>query len=98
MIEIIEGHNFHITFTNGVTVSLTIGGGSYSDNHDAIHLIGHERELKRLSSSNAEIAAWKRGGQWITRELRPDAKEDVLGWQTPDQVLEFMNKAAAWRE
>jgi len=98
MIEILRGCNFHIRFSNGVTVSILIGGGSYSDNHDDIGLIGHEQELKHLSSFNAEIAAWEKDGRWITKELRPDATDTVLGWQTPEEILDFMNKAAMWRK
>jgi len=61
------------------------------------------RNLVRLAlpyknHSNTEIAAWKKGGHWIIRELRSDASGAVLGWQAPMEILDFMNKAAVWRE
>lgn len=96
-ISINRGCNIHITFDNNVTVSIFIGGGSYSDNHDDFELIGHERE-KDLSSWIAEIAAWKEKDKWITQELRPDANDDVLGWQTTEEILDFLNKAANYKE
>ena len=95
MFEILGGCNVHITFKNDVTVSIFIGGGSYSDNHDAD--IGNERG-KNISSSTVELAAWGVGGKWITRELRPDATDNVLGYQTIEQLLGFLNKAANRKE
>ena len=96
--EIMRNCNCHITFDNEVTVSILIGGGSYSDNHDDIDLIGHEVEQKKIVSGTAEIGAWIKGGEWITGELRPDANDDVLGWQTTEQVLDFLNKAASYHQ
>ena len=96
MIKISRGCNFHITFENGVTVSVLIGGGSYSDNHDDIDLIELKQERQEFRSSNAEIAAWKTGGQWVTKELVTDTNDDVLGWQTPAQILAFLNRASNW--
>jgi len=95
-IDIIGNRNFHITFDNEVTVSVLIGGGSYSDNHDNMDLLGHEQAQKKVSSGTAELGAWKQGGEWITSKLRPDASGDVLGWQTTEQLLDFLNKASAF--
>lgn len=94
-ISIRRNSNLHITFENGITVSIVIGGGSYSDNHDDFELMGHECEKQAISSSNAEIAAYRCKGGWVTQELRPDATDDVIGWQSPAQILDFLNKAAA---
>lgn len=97
-IDINRNCNFHITFDNGVTVSVLIGGGSYSDNHDDMDLLGHEQEQKKISSGTAELAAWKQGGKFITAELRPDEGDDVIGWQDTAQILDFMNKASQYKE
>lgn len=95
-LEILGNKNFHITFDNQVTVSILIGYGSYSDNHGMEYFdrIGKEREERSISSGTAEIAAWVEGGRWVTKELRPDANESVIGWQDTSQILEFLNKAA----
>mgnify|MGYP001577526200 CR=1 FL=1 len=89
---------FHITFKNGVTVSVQFGGGSYCQNHDNLGLIGKEHELKVLESVNAEVAIWGKGGAWITKEFCPNSNDDVLGWQTPEQVLEALNWANQLKE
>ena len=86
MFKITGSRGFHISFPNGNTISVQIGGGSYSDNHDEIELIGHENEQKVLSSSTAEIWAWGKDGkplEWM---------EDPLGWQTPEQFLEVVSE------
>ena len=96
MISIKHNSNFHITFENGITVSILISFGSYSDNHDGD--IGTELDQRRMISSNAELAAWKPDGAFITKDIRPDAGDDVLGWQTPEQILDFLNKASKYQE
>ena len=42
-------------------------------------------------STTAEVAAWMPDGAWIA--LQPH--DDVVGWCTPDQVLEHMRHVAA---
>jgi len=39
------------------------------------------------------VAIFNSGG-WLTREFKPDIDDDVLGYQTPLQVLEALNWAA----
>jgi hypothetical protein len=60
--KITRNSNFHITFDNGVTVSILIAGGSYSDNHDDWDLMGKERDKKEINSTTAEVAAWLKAG------------------------------------
>lgn len=71
---------FHITFENGWTVSVQFAPGNYCEN----------RRLDFKNSPNqckdAEIAAWDSNGDWYKF-----AHDTVEGWQTPNQVLEFMN-------
>jgi len=93
MIKINRNSNFHITFDNGVTVSILIAGGSYSDNHDGE--IGDEQKQKSMLSSNAEIAVWTKDNKWITGELTGKGN-DVEGWVEPDDILVILNKAASY--
>ena len=88
MFKITGGRGFHITFRNGVTISVQIGGGSYSDNHDEFELIGHEAERKMLSSSTAEIWAWGPDGKAL------QGMENPLGWQTSEAFLELAQKVS----
>mgnify|MGYP003346433659 CR=1 FL=1 len=77
-----DGHNgFHMTFANGYSVSVQFGSGNYCENCDG----------KETHSKNAEVAAWDADDKWI----KLDEHDDVLGWQSPDQVLAIMNRIAA---
>ncbi len=85
---------FHITFENGCTVSVQFGPTHYCDNRSFD--IEDLKDLYKGDSkpcANAEIAAWDKNGNWIKKE---DWGDDVEGWQTPAQVLEFMNYVAAY--
>jgi len=90
--KITGSRGFHVTFKNGVTVSVQFGGGSYSDNHDSVD-IGSEPQMRQLESPNAEIAIWECDGKWITRKFH-DANDDVLGRVTPKEVLDALNWAS----
>jgi hypothetical protein len=92
--KVMGNRGFHITFENGVTVSVQFGGGNYCSNHNDFDLLGHELERRVVESFDAEIAIWKRGGQWITKEFKNSA-DDVLGWQSPSDILEALNWAKA---
>lgn len=87
--------NVHITFDNGVTVSILIGGGSYSENHDDWDLLGHEQERKQVASGTAEVAMWIDGeGEFITNKFK--GEDDVLGWQDTTEILKALNWAASY--
>ena len=78
-------HNkgFHVTFENGWTVSVQFGWGNYCDNHD--NSVEEMREFGKnpYSSDTAEVWAWNDEKHYL---------EDPLGYQTPKEVLKFMNK------
>jgi len=74
---------FHITFVNGWTVSVQFGVGNYCENHD--NPVEEFRELGKVdyASDDAEIWAWNSKGHY---------PKEPLGYQTPRQILGFMNK------
>lgn len=88
--SITEQKGFHITFPNGWTVSVQFGRGNYCDNYS------HEdRTVPVPDSSDAEIAAWPdTGGKWLNFE----GGDTVLGYQSPEQVLAFMNRVASFEK
>jgi hypothetical protein len=90
--RITGSRGFHITFENGVTVSVQFGGGNYGDNYD--EPIGEEPKRKILESATAEVAVWDKANNWILLEYSGDAGGGILGWQTPAQVLAILNWAA----
>src|SRR5678816_1702525 len=84
-----DNKGFHITFENGVTVSVQFGKYNYITNRDT------QRDGEH--SITAEIAAFAKDGSWLTKQLvDEDPGDDVLGWQTPADVFAFMQRAAAW--
>lgn len=71
--------NFSMTFPNGYTLSLAMGTTAYSKGN---HETGY---------SVVEVAAWDENGEWVKLQ----EFDDVIGYQTPTQVLEIMNKVAS---
>jgi hypothetical protein len=41
--------------------------------------------------TSVEVGAWNKDGEWV----KLDDNNDVIGWQSPEQVLAIMNKIAA---
>ena len=106
MLAITQHRGFHITFANGITVSVQFGPGCYCQ-HNTSFLIGEmqkgkdivsiysaPKEAENWDSRDAEVAAWNKDGVWITKELCPEEGDDVIGYLSADKVLEFLNKAA----
>lgn len=78
-----QNKGFHIKFANGWTVSVQFGIGDYCENHN--NPVEEFREFGKVSyaSDNAEVWAWNSEGSY---------PEEPLGYQTPEQILKFMNK------
>jgi len=52
---------FQITSQNGLTLSVQIGAGTYSDNHD----LSFFKETKTPASRTMEIAVWNLEKEWL---------------------------------
>lgn len=74
---------FQIKFENGWTASVQFGQGNYCDNRSP------QQPSEDRESRSAEIAAWDAAGKWYQFE-----SDEVEGWQSPSQVLEFLNMIA----
>jgi predicted transcriptional regulator len=72
--------NFSMKFANGYTVSLAMGDGIYSN--------GNMED----GFSAIEVAAWDADGKWI----KLSDNDDVIGWQSAEEVLAIMNKVASY--
>ena len=85
---------FHITFSNGITLSTQIGGGNYCDNCD--FTIGREHTESKMQCANAEIAIWEDDGKWVTdqmyKEIFPekDYSDDVIGYIGIEEWLKIV--------
>jgi hypothetical protein len=98
MFKITDGKGFNIEFANGYKVSVQFGSANYCENRNGITdpiVSDYSKEQVRLGkkgSATAEIAGWNPDGDWC----RPDDwDDDVNGWCTPAQVLEYMNWMAS---
>lgn len=84
---------FSITFANQVRVSVQFGPGNYCENHDDRAWDGK----RGASCLNAEVAIINDAtGEWLTKEMVPDAGDDVLPRIDSTELLALLNKAAAW--
>lgn len=74
-------NGFHITFSNGYTVSVQWSCGNYCANRN-----NTSTYLEGIKSPNAEVAAWDADGTWYVF----DNGDTVKGYQTPEQAAEFI--------
>lgn len=91
---------FRMTFSNGITASVQFGPANYCDVR-SYSVDSIEAPMKSPSqcwdSETAEVAAWDRDGNWVTKEIFPDECDDVKGWVTTDEVVAFLCKCAILR-
>jgi hypothetical protein len=80
---------FQITFENGWTVSVQFGPYNYCERHDDIPDANGVYEVR--PSANAEVAVLDPKGKFAPPKWWGD---DVLGYQTPTDVLNLMQKVA----
>lgn len=71
-------NGFHLKFENGWTVSVQWGVHNYCNNRC------NEGEIK--ISETAEVAAWDNENNWYNF-----GSDEVKGYQTANQVAEFIN-------
>jgi len=97
MFKIHQCKGFHFG-VNDITVSVQFGYGNYCDNYnnrDDIEKRGDP--TLQVESSDAEIAIWLNGGEWITgqfmSEVLNEEPDDVRGHCTPEVVLKALNWA-----
>ena len=65
MFRITYGTGFHLTFSNGITVSVQFGPGNYCDNYNMPPR--YDNNYKILESEDAEVFAWDKENKWITK-------------------------------
>jgi len=84
--RITDAKGVHFTFDNGITISIQIGGGNYSDNYG--EPISSRREIgySLPSSKTAEIAAWDFQDNWI----QVGDNDDIRGYVPVSDVLSFV--------
>ena len=95
--RITGGKGFHLTFPNGVTVSVQFGPGNYCDNYDDDIMEWVMAKGKgTVESMTAEVAIWKKGGAWITNEYSGDG--EVIGYKNINEVWKIFEWAKKYKE
>jgi len=103
MISITQGKGFHLTFENGLTISVQIGAGNYCANYDEQignfpRVIHHSTTTQVLdvSSPNAEIAIWDKEGTFITAKFI--GEDMVIGYLSADEIAGLIDKVRKYKQ
>jgi len=94
MIEITGGKGFHMTFENGLTVSVQFGFGNLCSNCRSVILNTHVTHP--ISCSNAEVAVWDKNDLWVTNKFCK-IKDDVIGYVSADDVAKIIAKVQKYK-
>jgi hypothetical protein len=92
MFTITQGKGFQIQFANGNVVSVQWGPSNYcAPTHEMGRNAPFDAPMRSSawSSTTAEVAAWDADGDWHNFGY-----DQVEGYLTPEQVLEFLTFAA----
>ena len=94
-IKITSNYGYQAILQNGVTVSVQWGYNTYSDNRWCpIKNLDDGRDTSKFDGKfkEAEVAAWDVCENWS--EL--DEDDQVLGWQTPEEVQAVIVECGSW--
>lgn len=95
MFRVTRNKGFQMEFENGWTISVQFGYGNYCDNYQHPEGFDFAKGLNVVQSSDAEIAIWS-GDTWESDWYTFENGDTVLGHQTPDQVVQWISKVAAF--
>lgn len=82
--RITDGKGVQFTFDNGITISIQIGGGNYSENYD-FPIGGITRDNPLPESATAELAVWDADLKWFDLD-----DDQVAGYVPVSKVLGFV--------
>lgn len=84
--------DFHMTFSNGMTISIRCGFGSYSENGDRLWC-GNSNG-NGTQSNNAEVAVFHNGKLIDANLFRPNGMEHsqdtVIGWASANDIADII--------
>lgn len=90
-----RGTGYQITFLNGYTISIQFGPGTYSSHYEDADMV--QPGTRPWTSELAEIAIWDEHNKWYSFSgTRTIGHKEVLGWQSPDEVAEWVSRVAKW--
>ena len=94
-----QNKGFNITFPNGWTVSVQFGPYNYCDHYDTEADFDAPSKVEVWKATTAEVAAWiKSNGNSYDDIWYNFGDDEVKGYMSPKEVLEFMNMIASKEE
>jgi len=88
MVKITESKGFHMSFENGLTISVQFGWGNYCSNRNSL-----KNDFKRggecAESETAEIAIWDESGEMYEFDGPGDK---VCGHLSVDEVAQWIDR------
>jgi len=85
MFKITHNKGFHLTFANGLTISVQFGAGNYCEHHESNDYFN----TKKLPSKDAEIAIWHESNGQL---LQIDKYDTVIGYLSTDEVAIWIER------
>jgi len=82
-------NGFRMTFANGWSISVQWSSFNYCANKS--YSISFD-EVQEPHCTTAECAVWDANGDWFPLTEH----DDVIGWQTPDEVAALITRVAAF--
>ena len=79
-----DGISSSLSFNNGFEISIVAGPGKYSSPKDE----GDSPD----DFSSFEVAIFNPQGDWATKEFFPDNNDDVIGWQSREDINNLLEK------
>jgi len=74
-----------LKFENGITISVQASGGAYSTPREDL--------LSPDDYSSFEVVLLDVDGEWMTGQILPGCNDDVMGWQSREQINFIMSVA-----
>ena len=93
MFSATRNSGFQLTFSNGYTISVQFGYGTYSENHHHPDGFDFAKTRDLVTSEDAEIAIWDANYNWFTF----DNDDQVMGHCSVDEVLSWINRVSQWK-
>ena len=78
------GISSSLSFNNGFEISIVAGPGKYSSPKDE----GDSPD----DFSSFEVAIFNPQGDWATKDFFPDHNDDVIGWQSREDINNLIKK------
>ena len=82
---------FRITFANGITVSVVFHEFAYCTARN------DDQMLRERRSPDCEIGIFGSDNGWLTRQFVPDANDDVIGWVSPEDLVDLVVKVKNYK-